>query len=49
MADPRTLLRRAIEWVSGINKASPGGEKSFQPANRFGDRAVLLAGLKLAL
>ena len=45
-----SILRKGIERVPRINKAgTAGGEKSFHFIDGFGDHAVRLTGLKLAL
>ena len=45
-----SILRKGIRRISRINKAgATNGQKAFDFTHRFGDHAVRLAGVKLAL
>ena len=45
-----SILRKGIHRISRINEAgATNGQKAFDFTNRFGDHAVRLAGVKLAL
>src|ERR1700720_4046153 len=47
---PILILRKWIGWVAGVDETGTAdGQKAFHLLDRFGDYAVRLAGLKLAL